>query len=323
MNRKVSAVVIWGIAVIVFASMTFLVSPPLRGTAGRTLPPEPPPVGACGKMLDTGFAVVDCASAHTVEVAYSVGAVGPSLSYGFCADRAREYVGSPASGDDDSYPAGTWSLPLRYASRLAAGPGTGSYPGWSWRACLVSPIGPVPWSGYLSSVRNLNPTTRPAALRPCFTRSQDNLAVVSCTQPHRGEIIGVQVILPHAAAGSAPPGLSGSGFDDDGLGDGLSDDELTGGGNAAASEADVRASSCRRSAADFTGVTDPTYAGQLRVVVLPGPGTPLRGPLSASTGAYYGSDVGQTWLLCTLETVVDTQLIESIANWGDRALPLG
>lgn len=329
MDRRIGATVIWGLAAIVFSVMTAIVSPPLHGTPVRAQPPQPPAVGACGKLLDTGLTVVPCSAAHTVEVAHTVGAGDPSMTYRFCAERARKYVGSPASGDDDAYPEGEWSLPLRYSPRLAAGPGTGGYPGWSWLACLVGPIGPAPWTGYLGSVRHLDGPSRPVALRPCFTRSDENLAVVPCTEPHRGEIVGVQVVTTKPPPDTADGELSGGGFGDSG--GGFLDAGLAGGLGAGepaddvAVQADIarRATSCRLEAAAFTGASDPTYDGQLRVLVLPGPGSPLRGPLSADTGAYYGSDVTRTWLLCTIEAPAETSLIGSIAQWGDRPLPLG
>lgn len=332
-NRRLAAAAIWGFAAIVLSVMTMVVAPLRPGTPVRAGPGAPPPVGTCGNMSETGFASVDCSSPHTVEVVYAVGAVGPSLTWGFCAQRAREYVGVPASGDDDSYPDGVWALPLRYSPRLAAGPGTGGYPGWSWLVCLVSPIGPAPWSGFRGSVRNLDETARPAALRPCFTRSADNLAVVPCTEPHRGEIVGVQVVrsaLPAGAdvAGSGPGGRGPTETDADGSDPaGVVDAGDLGGpgaqtGVGATEEANRRAASCRTSAAEFTATADPTYAGQVRVVVLPGPGSPLRAPLSADTGAFYGSDIGRTWLLCTVETTGSAQLLDSIANWGDRPLPV-
>ena len=83
-----------------------------------------------------------------------------------------------------------------------------------------------------------------------------------------------------------------------------------------------RESSCRAAAATFTGVDDPSYGGRLRVMVLPGPQAPLRVPLSADTGAYYSSADDRDWLLCTVQTIGDVELLDSLAGWGQRALPV-
>lgn len=295
MDRRAVAVVVWGSLALVLIIMTSLASPPFSGAPSRAQPPDPPAVGACGELRDGALVLVDCAGLHTVEVVHAQDATGPALTYGFCVGEVREFVGSPSSGEDGAYSAGRWSLPLRYSARLAAGPGTVGIPGWSWRACVVSPVGPAPWSGYRGSVRDVDPLTRPAALRPCFAVTADVLSVLPCTAPHRGEIVGIQLVRSPATE--------------------LSDAETE-------RIALLRETSCRDAAATFAGVGDPTYGAELRVVVLPGPGAPLRGPLSADTGVYYSSESDRDWLLCTLQTAADVDLVDSLAGWGYRALPL-
>jgi hypothetical protein len=186
-------------------------------------------------------------------------------------------------------------LPVRYHSAVAAGPGVRTYREWSWRVCLVTPMGPSPWTGYRGSVRMLDVAgPRPSELRACFSSNSSSLGVIPCSERHRGEIVAMQPVAKHVALPA--------------------DSEL----------ATSRLTSCREASRAFTGADDPTYGGQLNVVILPDNKIQLSGPLSADTGAYYTSS-DDAWLLCTLikPTPSGPQLVGSVAGWGNRPLPLG
>lgn len=115
--------------------------------------------------------------------------------------------------------------------------------------------------------------------------------IVPCSSPHLGEIVGTQ------------PASSGDG--------------AAGGSSSSDPE-----SSCAQLTTALTGAVDPSFGGELRVVVLPGPGQQLAGPLSADTGVYYTSEQRSEWVICAIERAVDRRLLDSVARYAGRPLPL-
>ena len=132
---------------------------------------------------------------------------------------------------------------------------------------------------------------RSAALRPCLADRGPDFTIVGCGTPHTGEVVATQRIpLQH--------------------------------GSADVATAAVRQESCVAAAAALTGSTDPTYSGALRVEVMPRPGTQWVAPLSADTGVFYTSDSDSDWLICVLDSVGDSRLLDSVAGAGLGPLPL-
>jgi len=125
----------------------------------------------------------------------------------------------------------------------------------------------------------------------CPTRIGGATIIVPCSSPHLGEIVGTQ------------PASSGDG--------------AAGGSSSSDPE-----SSCAQLTTALTGAVDPSFGGELRVVVLPGPGQQLAGPLSADTGVYYTSEQRSEWVICAIESAVDRRLLDSVARYAGRPLPL-
>ncbi len=283
-----------GLAVLVLAVMTMLVAPPLRGVAVRAPAPTAPVPGECGDVRGGVLVIVQCTEVHTVEVTYSSSAAqpaaGPVPSFSVCAAKAREYVGRPPAQDADAHGVGRWTAPLRYRPLIARGPdGSSTVPDWSWQLCLVAPMGPAPFQGYVGRVRAVPATgPDPGELRTCYSDPGRARVVVPCTSPHSGEVIATQPV-PAITAADEPP-WSGS------------------------------TRSCVEAAKAAAGTSDPTYGGQLRVVVLSDTTGPRHMPFTADVGVYYTSD-GLSWLVCALETVDDRRLVDSVAGTGPGALP--
>lgn len=291
MGRTSAGVCLLALVVIVLAATSALFGTGLPGSARRTPPPEPPPVGSCGRVVDGDLALMSCDRPHTVEVADGWRADDSVQPPGFtdCARQARSYVGAPPASDVAAFPINRWSLPLRYRSVPLPGPGVAGVAGWSWQACLVVPIGPDPATGYRGSVRGLGAgDARPRVDRLCYPDPGRPLRLVDCAEPHGGEIVAVR---PTPATPAIEPTRSAA--------------EL----------------SCRRAAASFTGASDPSYAGALVVSVLPAAGQAFPGPLSADIGVYYTADGGPSWLVCALEVAGPRRLTASVGGLGDGPLP--
>ena len=265
------------------------------GVATRSSPPPPPEVGECGDVRGGQFVAVDCADVHTAEVTHGWQPDDPESgslpSFSECADKARVYVGSAPAHSAEAHQSGEWSMPLRYRAVIVSGPGSGTYPDWSWRACLVAPLGPAPWRGYRGTVRSL-PATGPtaAALRACYAERSNLSTIIPCSVAHLGEIVATR-------------------------------QSASGAGNGTVSSAAEKESSCADVAATLTGAVDPTFGGVLRIVVLPESGTDFPAPLSADTGVYYTSEQRSEWSICAIESAVDRRLLDSVAGSAGRSLP--
>ena len=134
------------------------------------------------------------------------------------------------------------------------------------------------------------PTTgaSPVALRPCYADGSDLSTIVPCTSAHRGEILATRPATP----GAASPAVASS-----------------------------RLITCAQLASIFTGATDPTFDGALRVIVLPDPVAAVDAPFSADTGVYYTSEPGSDWLICAIESVGERTLVDSVAGTAGGPLP--
>ena len=295
MQRKLVGFAIVAVALLSVLALAALLAPPRAGTPSRTASPEPPSVGSCGILASAEFIARDCSEMHGAEVVSIWRAGDPQSAvptFGSCTEAARAYVGSPPAQDAGAYQIEQWSLPLRYRPLVISGPNGTSLAAWSWRLCLVVPIGPAPWQGYSGSVRSMPLNgARSAALRPCLLDNAPDLVIVGCSTPHIGEVVGTQRIP---------------------LRDGPVDIPSDG----------IRQESCVAAAAVLTGAADPTYAGVLRIEVLPQPGARWVAPLSADTGAFYTSDGESDWLICVLESAGNGRLLDSVADIGTGPLPL-
>ena len=294
-GRTLAGMIVLGLVVILLCVMTLQV-PSRIGVAIRSDPPPAPSVGQCGDMVGGEFVSAGCSQVHTVEVTQGWQGGDPSPgslpTFAHCNEEARKYVGSAPSHSADAHPPGAWSMPLRYRALVISGPGPVSRQDWSWRACLVAPLGPAPWHGYLGSVRSVSAAgSAAAALRPCYLEQALPTTIVPCSSPHLGEIVGTRPAAPGSGAAR---------------GSSTSDLEL----------------SCAELATALTGAADPSFGGVLRVVVLPEPGAQLPDPLSADTGVYYTSEQRSEWLLCAIESAADRRLLDSVAGYAGRPLPL-
>ena len=294
-ERKAAGIVTLTVVVLIILVMSALVGPPRSGVATRSTVPVPPTIGSCGDLRGWELVILDCAQTHTVEVTYTwtadSPAAGPQPTFGLCADKVRDYVGSPPAQDADAHEPGHWSLPLRYRQVVATGPNGNNLQDWSWQACLVAPIGPAPSSGYQGQVRAL-PPTGPAspALRSCYADPGTAVTVVPCTSPHIGEVIATQLLpAPQSASESDSPGTDAGSV-----------------------------TSCATTARSVTGADDPTYHGQLRITVLSDQVTKL--PFGADIGVYYTAE-GSNWLICSLESINGRRLLNSVEGIGNDALP--
>ncbi len=260
------------LAVLVIAGMSAVVRPPATGVAKRAIVPTPPAAGAWGNLPGSVLVISDCADSHVVEVAYSWQAGSPAAhrpSFSSCRDTVRSYVGLPPAWESATHESGRWSLPLRYRPIVVSGPGGSTVEDWSWQACLVAPLGPAPFQGYRGQVR-ATPSTGPAspALRICYLDPRVVRVIVPCTAPHLGEVIASQPIADAGVSGQDPTSML-------------------------IRRAAGATESCAVQARWVTGAVDPTFGGELRVVVLSDETT--KAPFGADIGVYYTAD-DLTWL---------------------------
>jgi len=176
-----------GFGIIAFAllgvlALAALLGPPKTGAPVRAALPESSAAGSCGELVGAEFVPRDCAAQHNAEVVSSWRPSDPESAiptFGSCAEQSQAYVGSPLAKDAVAHQFGQWSLPLRYRPLVISGPDGTSLENWSWRLCLVVPIGTAPWNGYTGSVRSMPINgARSAALRPCLGDNAPDLLIV-------------------------------------------------------------------------------------------------------------------------------------------------
>lgn len=290
MERRAAGIVALMLAVLAIAIMSAVVGPPLGGVATRSVVPAPPAVGACGNLRGPELVIVDCDDRHFVEVAYTwtpTAAAGERPTFQLCREKVRSYVGSPPAQDADAHAVGRWSFPLRYRQIVVTGPKGTTVRDWSWQACLVAPLGPAPSQGYqgrLQAVPSTGPVT--SALRVCYSDPGTARVIVPCTSPHLGEVIATQPLSAAQDGSSMAVGAT--------------------------------MTTCATAARSATGAADPTFGGQLRVTVLSDEATAA--PFGADIGVYYTAE-GSTWLVCSLESTGDRNLLGSLAGIGNGPLP--
>lgn len=274
--------------------------PDLAGTALRQAAPAPPPVGTCVDQGDLNWTVVSCAAPHHGEVVAAVGAGvdGDEFAAGRCGLAVSEWIGTEFVADErgavpengEWTPPGVWVEPATFD-----GPEGLRSPGWSWTACVATPVIFYPADGrYPGTLRGINGRTaadRPPALRRCHEQPRTPTSQTACDGPHRGELVAVRLVVQeNDPASGIPPGPLDT------------SEDLT---------------RCLDLVTDYLGAPLEAHAGTLRAEI-----AQVRYGSGAVVQAGSVRSYQRFRLSCLVEVVGDRLLTDSIAGIGTGPLPL-
>lgn len=275
--------------------------PDLVGSALRQSPPVPPAVGTCVDQREFSWIQVSCAQPHHGEIVAAVGAddVATGSAVDLCGSTVRTYVGvDPGAMDWAGVPAsGEWAPPEVWVEPTTFdGPDGRASPGWSWQACVATPVVFFPadgrYPGSLSGINQVPVADRPSALRRCHELPQAPETRIPCDQPHRGEMVAVRLVVREydPTVDAAP--------------------------EAADSPADL--ARCTELVDGYLGTPVGGRPGALRVEITQvryGSGATIRDGVSRSYLRFR--------LSCLVEVVGEQLLTASVAGLGSGALPRG
>ncbi len=328
MNRRVAGCLLILAALIGGLTVSVLVRVGTPGIAARSALPPPPAAGACvvrsqpaalatpsesvspvGSSSGSAVVrVVGCNQPHDAEVSASWAGMSvasansaPADLYQACQDQTGQYLDTKSGSQVPTLASGTWGVPpVPFVVQVAHGPSGVLVRGWSWQACLVSPIVPriflTGYTGRLADLRLSTPT--PPNLRVCYFKNSSIRSGTSCDLEHFGETFASQRIRID--------GVDGVGLiqrDSDPL----------------------KMAECAAIAQTATGVEDPTFGGRLTLVVdLNRIGD---GGVNVPTGrADNAEEISQTYALfqasCSLEATGTRRVYGSIVGVGLGPLPL-
>ena len=157
-------------------------------------------VGACTGQLAGEVVSVDPAGSAAARVA-----VGDYMSdAGACDEQARRFIGLPATGTINGV---TWTPRVAAGSQRIGPDGRQRAAGQHWSACVVTGAG----SSYVGSLRSgFDDPAVQDVLGLCWAgRVSMNAALVSCSAPHRGQLLAAGTVSAPGTVASVDASCAG------------------------------------------------------------------------------------------------------------------